>query len=130
MGHKIYGRVVSSQAVQSQYELLCDLLDEHPNFCSFRPRYTFTSDSLKTERVSPDAVCRTYGRLGFLSGSPAAMSGLAMVTDAPVPTVFIRPSLFWLPSLLLTSICTYNVNKASVTGELIDERVHFFLQIL
>jgi hypothetical protein len=45
------------------------------------------SASFKTGSVSPDAVCRMYGRLGLLSGCPAVMSGLAMVTDYPVSVV-------------------------------------------
>jgi hypothetical protein len=37
-----------------------------------------------------DAICRTYDKLGFFLGSPAAMSGLAVVTDAPVCMVMCQ----------------------------------------
>jgi hypothetical protein len=45
-----------------------------------RPRLSAMRASFATGIVSLDAICRMYGRLSFLSGSPATMSGLVMVT--------------------------------------------------
>jgi hypothetical protein len=59
------------------------------------------SASFKTRRMSPDAI------LCSLSGSPAVMSDLAIVTDAPVSAVTrhgltpIQPLAFRSSSLLL-----------------------------
>jgi hypothetical protein len=61
------------------------------------PRVSFTEASYKIWRASLDAVCRAR-RVGWsLSGRPAVMSGLAMVTDASVS--IYKTWLVWYPSL-------------------------------
>jgi hypothetical protein len=78
------------------------------------PRVISTSAYFKRGRVSPDAVCRLFNRLGFLSGSPMTMSGQAMVTDVPV-------SLFTLHSLpsscLWCSSCCCPSQRSRLTRE-------------
>jgi hypothetical protein len=52
-----------------------------------RPKDNVTKASFEMERVCPDAVCRAHFVDGTLLGSPAVMTGLTIVTDAPVSTV-------------------------------------------
>jgi hypothetical protein len=65
--------------------------------------------------VSPDDVRRTCDRFGYLSGIPATMSGLAMVTDDLVSMVTrhglfcIQPSAIKLSSVYLAS--TFTVSR-------------------
>jgi hypothetical protein len=52
--------------------------------CECCPRPGFMKAFFKMESVSPHAVCRVHCMDGLLSGSPMAMSGLAMFTDTCV----------------------------------------------
>jgi hypothetical protein len=58
-------------------------------FKALRPRISLASASM----AFPDAICRTYSRLRFLSGCPATISSLAMVKNAPVSMVVSYPAL-------------------------------------
>lgn len=48
------------------------------------PRVSSTSASFKTGRVSPDALCRTFGQLGIFSDIAAVMLCLVMAAHAAV----------------------------------------------
>jgi hypothetical protein len=72
-----------------------------------------TNAFFKTWMVSPDTICRMNEEAISLSGSPAVMSGLAIVTDALVPMV-MRNELFhiYLSVFSLSSTCLFNMPNA------------------
>jgi hypothetical protein len=109
----LHRRVTIPQDIQSQDELIRDIGDEHPD-----PEGAPPEGQL---HVPVDAVCRTYDSFGFLSGIPATMSGLAMVTDAPVSMVTrqdlscIQPSAIKLSSVHFAS--TFTVSRGDEATE-------------
>jgi hypothetical protein len=73
---------ISLQNAQPKDEFGCDLSDKHPDE-QHAPAQVVRSTRayFKAVRVFPDAICRKYRQLNFLSSSPVVMSGLAMVVD-------------------------------------------------
>lgn len=57
------------------YSQVCSMLS---------PRVSSTSASFKTGRVSPGALCRTFGQLGFFSDIAAVMLCLVMARYGPM----------------------------------------------
>lgn len=70
--------------IKPQEMLFRDSRNEHPNIHGLRPRASCTKVSSRIKRAYPDAVSGSMCPLGFLLGHPAATSGLAIVTNAPV----------------------------------------------
>jgi hypothetical protein len=75
------------QNIKSQEKLVRDSRNEHLNIHGIRPRASCTKVSLRMKRVYPDTVSASMCPLGFLLGHPAATSGLAIVTNAPVSMI-------------------------------------------
>jgi hypothetical protein len=53
----------------------------------------------------PYAICRIYGLMYSLSGSPAVISGRAVVTDAPVSVVNKISLALIQPSPVIALLC-------------------------
>jgi hypothetical protein len=71
------------------------------------PRVNSINISFKREKIHSDVICRMYGLVSSLSGSPVVMSGLAIVTGALVSMVMRHDlflSAFRLSSPSLTNI--------------------------
>jgi hypothetical protein len=75
---------MDTQDIRPQDELICDSVYEDPSHQWVLPKANSTKTSFKMGRVSPDTICRTYNQVGSLTHSPELMSGLTIITDAPV----------------------------------------------
>lgn len=100
---------IRSQDIQLHDELVHDTNDQHKIFKVHHSRARSSSTSFTIGMVSLDGICRTYNRLGFLSGYSAMVSVLATVkrcnsVDGQMAwLVHIWPSAIRLSPLLLAS---------------------------
>jgi hypothetical protein len=84
---QIHGCIMGMQCIQPLDEFTCDFGDNAQVISGRHPRVSSTNVSFKKGRISPNTICRMYSHVSCLSGSPAMMSGLVIITDALVPLV-------------------------------------------